>query len=69
MMDFSSIVKKELEVKKISVSDFAQKIGFSYQYVYDLLKGRGKRRWNENSINEACKALGIEIQFKTKPVP
>jgi transcriptional regulator with XRE-family HTH domain len=61
-MDFSLIVKEKLAQKNLKITEFARLSGISYPYLFDLLRGR--RRWNEDTIEKACAALGIEIDFK-----
>lgn len=65
-MKFSRVVREKLRENDVSVAVFASKLGFSYQYVYDLLNGRGGRRWNEDSMNKACEILDLELSFKEK---
>ncbi|MDO3681970.1 helix-turn-helix transcriptional regulator [Paenibacillus ehimensis] len=50
---------KEMDLR---TSDIARTTGYSYQHIYDLLSG--ERRWNEDSINKVCAALGIKIEIK-----
>jgi hypothetical protein len=66
MKNFSEVVKCVLVSKSIDIPTFAEKMGFSVQYIYDLLSGRNGRRWNSDSIERACNFLGIEIQFNIK---
>lgn len=66
MENFSEIVKKTLANKKIDIQSFAVEMGFSVQYIYDLLSGRNGRRWNSDSMNKACSVLGIEVRFFDK---
>ncbi len=66
MKGFSEVVKAELKKQEIDVPSFAEQMGFSTQYIYDLFSGRNGRRWNANSIDKACEILGIEIKFISK---
>ncbi|MCM0758059.1 hypothetical protein M7775_05645 [Sporomusa sphaeroides DSM 2875] len=66
MKGFSEAVKTELKKQDIDVPTFAEQMGFSIQYIYDLFSGRNGRRWNANSIDKACEILGIEIKFVSK---
>lgn len=61
-MDFNTIIKEKLEQKNWKITDLARFSGISYPYLVDLIKGR--RRWNEDTMEKACKALGIAIEFK-----
>ena len=58
-MNFSAIVRKYMKEQKLKVSDLAKSMGYSYQYISDLLSGN--RRWNETTMNKACEVLGIRI--------
>lgn len=64
----SLTIKNELSKQKKTVLWLAEKMGFSIQYVYKLLDQDSNKRWNEDSINKACEALGLEIQFKNTKV-
>lgn len=55
-------VKAAMKSKEVTKSDLAKMIGCSYQHIHDLLSGR--RRWNEDSIERVCSALGINIAFE-----
>ncbi|WP_312337171.1 helix-turn-helix domain-containing protein [Anaerospora hongkongensis] len=66
MKGFSEVVKAELKKQGMDVSTFAEKMGFSTQYIYDLLSGRNGRRWNADSIEKACEILDIEVKFVSK---
>ncbi|WP_369426681.1 helix-turn-helix domain-containing protein [Paenibacillus ehimensis] len=61
-MNFSEAVKKAMKEMDLRTSDIARTTGYSYQHIYDLLSG--ERRWNEDSINKVCAALGIKIEIK-----
>ncbi len=65
-MKFSETVTSHLKKEKIPVSKFARLMGFSVQHAYCLLKG--KKRWNEDSINNACSILGLEIKIENRTV-
>lgn len=60
-MNFSEAVKVAMSKTGIKRAELAKATGYSYQYILDLLAG--ERRWNEDSINKVCDALGIEIQI------
>jgi len=62
MMDFNTVIKKKLGQKKLKITDLARLSGVSYPYLVDLVKGR--RRWNEDTIDKVCKALGIKVEFR-----
>jgi len=66
MQKFSEVVKTILKTINMDIPTFAEKMGFSPQYIYDLLSGRNGRRWNEDSMRKACEILKIEIQFISK---
>lgn len=61
-MDFSKIVKKALSENGYRPADLARMTGYSAQYISDLLAG--ERRWNEDSINKTCEALGLIIKYE-----
>ncbi|CVK18512.1 hypothetical protein [Sporomusa sphaeroides] len=63
MNDFCEVVKNELKSQGMNVSTFADKMGFSLQYTYNLINRKGDKRWNEDSIQRACEILEIKIQF------
>jgi hypothetical protein len=66
MNSFSDVVKAELITQKLSVVIFAEKLGFTMQYTYNLINKKGKKRWNEDSMQRACEVLGIEVKFISK---
>lgn len=61
-MDFTTTVKTILSKSGMKNSELARKSGYSSQHIHDLLSG--DRRWNEDSINRVCKALGILVDFR-----
>jgi transcriptional regulator with XRE-family HTH domain len=63
-MNFSESIKRILKNKDLTASDLARMIGYTPQYIHDLLAGN--RRWNETTINKTCEALGIEILIVPK---
>lgn len=65
-MGFSLAVRNELKNKNKNVSWLADQMGLSAQYVYKLLDEKSDKRWNEDSINKACKILGIKINFQSE---
>jgi transcriptional regulator with XRE-family HTH domain len=60
-MNFSRTVKQVMSRKNINASDLARKMGYSPQYISDLLAC--KKRWNETTMEKACDALGISIGY------
>lgn len=62
-MNFSEVVKQAIRARRIKNNELARMTGYSAAYISDLLSGN--RRWNEESINKVCKALGVEINFET----
>lgn len=63
-MNFTTVVKKAMEQTNVKTADIARATGYSYQHIYDLLAGQ--RRWNEESMDRVCEALGIEINFNVE---
>ncbi len=63
-MNFTGIVKYQMQERGITPAGLASKMGFTVQYIYKLLQG--KKRWNETTMTRACEALGIEIEFAQK---
>lgn len=59
-MNFTDIAKKSMEAQGIKPSELARKMGYSPQYITDLLAGH--RRWNETTMDKACQVLGIKIE-------
>jgi len=59
--NFSSIIKNKLKEKNIKATELAREVGYTPQYICDLLAG--KRRWNETTMNKVCKALNIRVEF------
>ncbi|WP_337034731.1 helix-turn-helix transcriptional regulator [Paenibacillus illinoisensis] len=66
-MDFSKAVAEAMKRLKLRKADIAKSSGYSHQYISDLLSG--DRRWNEDSINKVCGALGITIEIKQSDIP
>jgi transcriptional regulator with XRE-family HTH domain len=62
-VNFSEVVKQAIQARSIKNNELARMTGYSAAYISDLLSGN--RRWNEESINKVCKALGVEINFET----
>lgn len=60
-MKFSDVVKLASVKKDVKPAELARRTGYSAQHISDLLSGT--RRWNEDSINKVCSALGIKIQY------
>lgn len=59
-MNLSEDISKEMDKRGMSPSDLSRMIGYSPQYVIDILKGN--RRWNETTLNKTCSALGLELK-------
>lgn len=59
-MNFSDAVKKSMAAQGIRPNELARKMGYSPQYITDLLAGH--RRWNETTMGKACQALGMKIE-------
>lgn len=64
MINFSEQINQILRERGLTPSDLARMTGYSPQYIIDLLKNN--RRWNETTINKACKALNLEIKIEAK---
>ena len=60
-LNFSQKVKERLEKLNQTPSGLAREMGYSPQYVLDLLAGH--RRWNETTMGKACEVLGIRVKF------
>jgi len=65
-MNFSDVVHKALKEKGMTSYALAKQMGYTPQYIHDLLNGN--RRWNEITMAKACDVLGLEIEFKRKQV-
>ncbi len=63
-MNFSKAVSDQLYIRKMTISELANGMGYSVAHISDLLAGN--RRWNETTIDKACEILGIEIKFVSK---
>ncbi|MFX3633748.1 MAG: helix-turn-helix domain-containing protein [Candidatus Pristimantibacillus sp.] len=63
-MDFGAAVKEAMDQRGVKVAEMARTTGRSYQHISDLIKG--KRRWNEDTINEVFDALDIKIEICEK---
>ena len=59
MLDFSATVREKLKQNSMSSAGLAKKMGYTPQYLSDLLSG--DRRWNEVTMAKACEALGLEL--------
>lgn len=59
-MNFTDAVKRSMADQGIRPGALARKMGYSPQYIADLLAGH--RRWNETTMDKACQALGIKIE-------
>lgn len=60
-MNFSEKIKAKLKQDSLSSAELAKRMGYTPQYVSDLLSG--KRRWNEDTMSKACDVLGFELSF------
>ncbi|MDH7577153.1 MAG: helix-turn-helix transcriptional regulator [Bacillota bacterium] len=60
-MNFTQTVKELMGLQNINASNLAKKMGYSPQYISDLLAG--KKRWNETTMSKACNVLGIKVKF------
>ncbi len=61
MSTFSEAVLTIMEERGITVAQIARQSGYSWPYIYDLLKG--KRRWNEDTMNKVSNVVGLVIAF------
>ena len=61
-MNFGSAVKKRMAELGVKVPELARETGYTTRYIYELLSGEA--RWNETTINKACKALDMTIEVK-----
>ncbi len=61
-MDFSLIVRLRMAELGMNASELARLMGYSPQYINDLIN-RKKGRWNEETMNKACQALNLKIDF------
>jgi transcriptional regulator with XRE-family HTH domain len=64
-MNFSQEVKKQMDIKNLTIVKLANQAGISVSYLSDLL--RNKKRWNTEIMDKVCNALGISIQVSKKP--
>lgn len=60
-MNFTKIVKARMKELDINITALAGRMGYSINYISDLLKG--DRRWNETTMAKACEALKLEARF------
>jgi transcriptional regulator with XRE-family HTH domain len=60
-MNFSATVKAALEQRGMKQKDLADQVGYSYQYISELISG--KKRWNEVAIDNVCRALNLSVNF------
>lgn len=68
MLDFSATVKEKLKQVPMSSAGLAREMGYTPQYLSDLLSG--ERRWNEVTMSKACEALDMElvvVKCKVRP--
>lgn len=64
MRKFSEAVKKMMNEKGITIAQIANKTGYSWAYINDLLKGR--RRWNEETMTKVSEVVGLIISFEPR---
>lgn len=64
--DFNALVIEILSENTMSRKELASKIGYSEQYLSNLLNN--VRRWNDDLINKVCEVFGISIEFKKSEV-
>jgi len=64
-MEFSSVVIERLKDLNMTKSELAKKMGYSSNYISDLLAR--ERRWNETTTSKACEILGLEVKYVNKP--
>ncbi len=60
-MSFTDVIKRRMAQEGLKPSDLARQTGYSQQYISDLLRGR--RRWNETTMEKVCRVLGIKVEF------
>lgn len=61
-MNFRDTVTELLKERGIKPAALAKQCGLTPQYMYDLLRGR--RRWNEKTMNKVCQALNLQLEIK-----
>ncbi|KHF33418.1 hypothetical protein CM49_04366 [Paenibacillus sp. P1XP2] len=66
-MNFTEAIKIAMDKTGVKKADIARSTGYSYQHISDLLAG--ERRWNEDSINKVCDALGLKIYITENAGP
>lgn len=62
MLKISHIIKKRLNETNMSLTELAQKTGYSYPHLASLLSGH--RRWNETVLSKVCQALNLQLEIK-----
>ncbi|MDT8901879.1 helix-turn-helix domain-containing protein [Anaeroselena agilis] len=60
-MNFTKVVKTRMKELDINITALAGRMGYSINYISDLLKG--DRRWNETTMAKACEVLKLEARF------
>lgn len=60
-MNFSKAVRRRMKELGINTSKLARRVGYSPQYIHDLLAE--ERRWNEPLMRKVCKELGLRIEL------
>lgn len=66
-MNFTDAIKNAMDKTGVKKAEIARSTGYSYQHIHDLLAG--ERRWNEDSINKVCAALGLKIYISENAGP
>ncbi|MGG3504731.1 helix-turn-helix transcriptional regulator [Paenibacillus lautus] len=66
-MNFSDAVKIAMNRAGVTKQELSESTGYSYQHIYDLLAG--KRRWNEETLQKVCDALGLDVIVSEASIP
>jgi len=61
VLNFSEKIKEALSKGPLTSAELAKRMGYTPQYVSDLLLS--KRRWNETTMSKACEALGLKLSL------
>ena len=56
-MNLRELIRAFIKENNLTIPQFAEKIGYTPAYVYDLLKGA--RRFNEETEEKICNCLGV----------
>lgn len=65
VLNFSGAFKKAMAIRGLNAGIVARRMGYSPQYISDLLIGY--RRWNETTITKACEVLGLKLTIVVLP--